>query len=159
MPLLALVLALSACASGGTTLKWNRVDREALMNSEAGKMAYNTFRFSTRDNRTPQLCGYLLAKDGIEVQFETGSPFEKLGKMTLRDVMADYQKVLQDKRYTGAGTLHVQEYFRRDAVVGYAARSIDLDVSILDVTQGEGSPVLRVGYRDVRPEDRSGKLY
>jgi len=146
------IFALAACAPAATYLKWNQVSSAELMKTEAGKQAYNTVRFATYGPKAQQLYGYFLYKDGIEVQSEQGIPFEKLGKMTLQEVMADYQKVEKANMYSAGSSLNVQEYYRRDAVVGYTAVDLNIDVNIWDITQGDGPPVLRVVYKDLRQE-------
>lgn len=160
MSIVLLILGVAACASSSAILKWNQVDRAALIKSEPGKAAYNTIRFRTFGHTNVQhLYGYFLYKDGYEVQPEAGIPVEKLGKMTLQEVLADYQKVLKANMYTGGSDLNVQEYLRRDAVVGYSASDINLEVNIWDVTKGDGPPVLRVVYKDLRLEDQKRKKY
>jgi hypothetical protein len=52
----------------------------------------------------------------------------------------------------------VREIFRRDAVVGYTASDINIDVSIWDITQGDGPPVLRLVYKDLRENADADKL-
>jgi len=151
------MFALGACAPAATYLKWNQVNSAELMKTEAGKQAYNTIRFATYGPKAQQLYGYFLYKDGIEVQPEQGIPFEKLGKMTLQEVMADYQKVEKANMYSAGSNLNVQEYYRRDAVVGYTAVDLNIDVSIWDITQGDGPPMLRVVYKDLRQEREKEK--
>jgi hypothetical protein len=146
------IFTLVACAPTGTYLKWNQINAGALMKSEAGKQAYNTIRFATYGPNAEQLYGYFLYRDGIEVQSEQGIPFEKLGKMTLQEVIADYQRVEKANMYSAGSMLNVQEYYRRDAVVGYTAVDLNIDVSIWDITQGDGPPILRVVYKDLRQE-------
>ncbi len=146
------ILLAAACAPQGSYLKWNQVDAAALMKTEAGKQAYNTIRFATYGPKAQQLYGYFLYKDGIEVQTEQGIPFEKLGKMTLAEVMRDYQKVEKANMYSAGSMLNVQEYYRRDALVGFTAVDINIDVSIWDITKDDGPPTLRVVYKDLRQE-------
>ena len=152
LSMLIMIVALAACAPTGSYLKWSQVDAGGLMKSEAGRQAYNTIRFATYGPKAEQLYGYFLYKDGIEVQSEQGIPFVKLGKMTLQEVMADYQRVEKANMYSAGSMLNVQEYYRRDAVVGYTAVDLNIDVSIWDITQGDGPPVLRVVYKDLRQE-------
>ena len=152
MSILIMLFALTACAPTGTYLKWSQVDAGALMKSEAGRQAYNTIRFATYGPKAEQLYGYFLYKDGIEVQSEQGIPFEKLGKMTLAEVLADYQRVEKANMYSAGSSLNVQEYYRRDAVVGYTAVDLNIDVSIWDITEEGGQPMLRVVYKDLRQE-------
>ncbi len=147
-----MMFALAACAPTGSYLKWSQVDAAALMKSEAGRQAYNTIRFATFGPKAEQLYGYFLYKDGIEVQSEQGIPFEKLGKMTLAEVLADYQRVEKANMYSAGSSLNVQEYYRRDVVVGYTAVDLNIDVSIWDITEEGGPPMLRVVYKDLRQE-------
>ncbi len=146
------ILLAAGCASQESYLRWNQIDAAALMKTEAGKQAYNTIRFATYGPKAQQLYGYFLYKDGIEVQTEKGIPFEKLGKMTLAEVMRDYQKVEQANMYSAGSMLNVQEYYRRDALVGFTAVDINIDVSIWDITKDDEPPVLRVVYKDLRQE-------
>ncbi len=151
LPVLVLI-ALGSCASPGTYLKWEQVDAAALMRSEAGQQAYNTVRFATFGPKAEQLFGYFLYRDGVEVRTEEGIPFVKLGKMTLREVFADYEKIEKANMYTAGSSLNVQQYRLRGSVVGYTAADINIDVSIWDITEGEGPTVLRVVYKDLRQE-------
>jgi hypothetical protein len=152
----AVMLVVVACASA-PVLKWNQVDAGALMKSDAGKQAYNTIRFSTYGPNAQQLFGYFLYKDGIEVDMGGGIPMMKLGKKTLAEVMADYSSVEKANMYSAGSMLIVREVFRRDAIVGYTAADINIDVNVWDVTQGDGPPVLRLVYKDLRGGDELNK--
>jgi hypothetical protein len=145
---------LTACASTGASLKVNKVDAAAMMKSDAGKQAFNTIRFAMIGPDAEKLHGYFLYKDGIEVQSEPGIPFEKLGKMTLQEVTADYQKLGKTNMSSAGSMLNVQEYYRRDAFVGFTAVDIYIDVSIWDITKDDGPPVLRVVYKDLRQQEK-----
>ncbi len=149
---LLFVLTLAACASTGATLQTKQIDASTLMNSAPGREAYNTIRFATYGPQAQQLYGYFLYKDGIQVASEQGIPFERLGKMTLHQVMADYQRVQKEKMYTAGSSLNVQEYTRQGAVVGYTAVDLNIDVNIWDITQEGGPPMLRIVYKDLRQE-------
>jgi hypothetical protein len=152
------IVFFAGCAPAGSYLKWNQIDAGALMKSESGKQAYHTIRVATYGPRAEQIYGYLLYKDGIEVQSEQGIPFDRLGKKTLEEVMLDYDAVRKSKMYTSGSNLIVREIFRRDAVVGYTASDINIDVSIWDITQGDGPPVLRLVYKDLRENADADKL-
>jgi hypothetical protein len=147
------ILFIASCAATGVYLKWNQVDAGALMKSEAGKQAYNTVRFETYGPKTQQLFGYFLYKDGIEVDMGGGIPITKLGKKTLAEVMADYSSAEKANMYSAGSVLVVREVFRGDAVVGYTAADMNIDVNIWDMTKGDGPPVLRVVYKDLREGD------
>ncbi len=153
---IAVMLVVGACASA-PILKWNQVDAGALMKSDAGKQAYNTIRFSTYGPKAQQLFGYFLYKDGIEVDMGGGIPMTKLGKKTLTEVMADYSSVEKANMYSAGSMLIVREVFRGNAVVGYTAADMNIDVNIWDLTKDDGPPVLRLVYKDLREGDDLNK--
>jgi hypothetical protein len=147
------ILIVAGCALTGTLLRWKQVDASALMKSEAGKQAFNTIRFETFGPNAQQLFGYFLYKDGIQVETGGGIPIARLGKKTLSEVMADYVSVQRANMFTVGSNLIVREIIRADAVVGYTASDINMDVRIWDLTKGDGPPVLRLEFRDLRRED------
>jgi hypothetical protein len=153
---IAVMLVVGACASGNV-LKWNQVDAATMMKGEAGKQAYNTIRFETYGPKAQQLFGYFLYKDGIEVDMEGGISMAKLGKKTLAEVTADYSSVEKANMYSAGSMLVVREVFRGGAVVGYTAADINIDVNIWDITKGDGPPVLRIVYKDLRGGDDFNK--
>jgi hypothetical protein len=55
--------------------------------------------------------------------------------------------------FTAGSNLIVREIFRADAVVGYTANDINMDVRIWDITKGDEPPVLRLEFRDLRRDD------
>jgi hypothetical protein len=152
MGILCILLA-AGCATADSYLKWKQVDASALMKSEEGKQAYNIIRFETYGPKAQQLFGYFLYKDGIEVDMGGGIPMKKLGKKTLAEVMADYSSVEKANMYSAGSMLIVREVFRGDAVVGYTAADMNIDVSIWDITKGDGPPALRLVYKDLREGD------
>jgi hypothetical protein len=147
------ILMVAGCALTGNLLRWKQVDASALMKSEAGKQAFNTIRFETFGPNAQQLFGYFLYKDGIQVETGGGIPIARLGKKTLSEVMADYVSVQRANMFTVGSNLIVREIIRADAVVGYTASDINMDVRIWDLTKGDGPPVLRLEFRDLRRED------
>jgi len=149
---IAVMLVIGACASGNV-LKWNQIDASALMKSEAGKQAFNTMRFQTFGPNAQPLIGYFLYKDGIEVETGGGIPLVRLGKKTLEEVMADYVSVQRANMSTVGSNLIVREIIRADALVGYTASDINMDVRIWDITKGDEPPVLRLEFRDLRRDD------
>lgn len=151
------ILFATGSATADSYLKWKQVDAGALMNGEAGKQAYNTIRFETYGPKAQQLFGYFLYKDGIEVDMGGGIPMAKLGKKTLAEVMADYGSVAKANMYSAGSVLVVREIFRGDAVVGYTAADMNIDVSVWDITKGDGPPVVRLVYKDLREGDDFNK--
>ena len=149
----AVTLMVGACASGNI-LKWNQVDSAAMMRSDAGKQKLNTVRFETFGPDAEQLIGYFLYKDGIEVITGEGIPQKRLGKLTLREVMDDYARVVRERQFTSGSNLIVREVFREGLVVGYTANDINMDVNIWDITTDKDAKVvLRLVYRDLRKKD------
>ena len=149
----AVILMVGACASGNI-LKWNQVDSAAMMRSDAGKQKLNTVRFETFGPDAEQLIGYFLYKDGIEVITGEGIPQKRLGKLTLREVMDDYARVVRERQFTSGSNLIVREVLRGDLVVGYTAHDINMDVMIWDITADKDAKVvLRLVYRDLRKKD------
>jgi hypothetical protein len=59
--------------------------------------------------------------------------------------------------YSAGSMLVVREVFRGGAVVGYTAADININVNIWDITKGDGPPVLRLVYKDLREEDGLNK--
>jgi len=149
---IAVMLVIGACASGNV-LKWNQIDASALMKSEAGKQVFNTMRFQTFGPNAQQLFGYFLYKDGIEVETGGGIPLARLGKKTLEEVMADHVSVQRANMSAVGSNLIVREIIRADALVGYTASDINMDVRIWDITKDDEPPVLRLEFRDLRRDD------
>ena len=149
----AVMLVIGACASGNI-LKWNQVDSAAMMKSDAGMQKLNTVRFETFGPDAEQLFGYFLYKDGIEVITGEGIPQKRLGKLTLREVMDDYARVVRERQFTSGSNLIVREVLRSDLVVGYTAHDLNMDVMIWDITADKDAKVvLRLVYRDLRKKD------
>jgi hypothetical protein len=148
----------AGCAPASSYLKWKQVDAGALMNGEAGKQAYNTIRFETYGPKAQQLFGYFLYNDGIEVDMGGGIPMKKLGKITLAEVMADYSSAEKSNMYSAGSMLIVREVFRGDAVVGYTAADINIDVNVWDITKDDGPITLRLVYKDLRQEREDNKM-
>ena len=134
---IAVMLVVGACASGNI-LKWNQVDSAAMMKSDAGMQKLNTVRFETFGPDAEQLFGYFLYKDGIEVITGEGIPQKRLGKLTLREVMDDYARVVRERQFTSGSNLIVREVLRGDLVVGYTAHDINMDVNDLGHHDGQG---------------------
>lgn len=142
----------AGCASTGSYLKWKQIDTTAFLGSDPGKQAYNAIRFQTFGPNAEQLFGYFLYKDGIEVVTGEGIPVTRMGRKTLEEITSDYYGVRRSRMETSGSNLILREVYRRDAVVGYTAADLNIDVQIWDLTQGDGPAVLRLVYRDLRKE-------
>jgi hypothetical protein len=81
-----------------------------------------------------------------------------MGKLTLADVMADYNSVRKSRMYSSGSELIVREIMLKDSVVGYTAADRNMDVGIWDVTPGgkESGAVLQLVYNDARGQHDGG---
>lgn len=105
-------------ASGGngpTALELRQIDGSVI-----GRESLNVIRIETHGLNSQQLYGYFLYRDGLTVKV-TGPMTEKsLGKMTLKEVQADYLNVIKENIING-GNLVIQEALHGKAVCGYTA--------------------------------------
>jgi len=153
---LLLSALLLACAPG-TLLQWRQVDAAALAGSPAGGEKLNAIRVATFGPYAEQIYGYFLYRDGVEVITGGGASIEKLGKLTLRDIAADYARVVS-RTMSGPRALVTREITRGSGTVGYTVTDLKIDVDLWDITPaGKGSTiVLRLDYRDRRNLDSGG---
>jgi hypothetical protein len=142
----------AGCASTGSYLKWKQIGTADFLRSDPGRQAYNAIRFETFGPYAEQLFGYFLYKDGIEVVTGEGIPVTRMGRKTLEEIMSDYSWVRAARMETGGSSLILREVYRENAVVGYTASDINIDVQIWDITQDGGPTVLRLVYKDLRRE-------
>ena len=149
--ILAGVLVLGACAAG-TILKGNDVDTAALGKIDAAQEMFNVVRYQTSGPEAEQFFGYFLYRDGIEVVTGGGNQVVSMGKLTLAEVMADYNNVRKARMYSSGSGLIVQEIMRGGSVAGYAAADRNVEVGIWDVTPGgrESGAVFRLVFDDTR---------
>jgi len=146
------------CVSAATYLKWKQVKAGNFMKTEAGKQAYNTIRFETYGAQPQHLFGYILYKDGIEVDMgEGGVPFTQLGKKTMAEVMTDYTSIQKKRGYSFGSVLIVREIYRDKTVAAYTAADINISTDVWDITKEGGQPTLRLVYEDRRQDRDSGE--
>ncbi len=155
--ILVAVLALGACVAG-ILLKGNDVDSAALSKIGAAQEKFNVVRFQTSGPEAEQYFGYFLYKDGIEVLTGSSRQVVNMGKMTLGEVMADYDNVRKTMMYSSGSGLIVREISRWGSLAGYVATDRDIDVGIWDVTPGgkESGAVLQLVFDDTRGEHGIG---
>ena len=142
-----MIFAISGCATTGgvggssaAALAQQHVDRVAL-----GSRTYNTLRFVTYGPYPQQLYGYFLYGDGVEVSVSgriTGTP---VGKMTLAQVQADYQRILRENMTTG-GELFLRQILRSGQVVGFTATMPMLNPTVWDTAPGSAGAILQVTF-------------
>jgi hypothetical protein len=154
---LAAALALGACATG-TMLKVNEADSAALLDSDAGRQKFNTIRIQTYGPVAEQAFGYFLYRDGIEVVTGGGAHVVNMGKLTLVEVMADYDGVRKSEMYSTGSGLIVREILKGSSVAGYTAADESIDVGIWDITPAgkENGIVLQMVYDDTRGQHDGG---
>jgi hypothetical protein len=155
--ILVAALALGACAAG-TILKANEVDTAAVMKIDAGQQKLNVIRFQTYGPEAEQIFGYFLYRDGIEVVTGGGTQVVNMGKLTLADVMADYNHIRKSMMYSSGSGLVVKEIIRGSSIAGYTAADSNIDVGIWDVTIGgkESGAILQLIYNDARGQHDGG---
>jgi hypothetical protein len=155
--ILAAALAVGACAMG-VILKSNEVNTAALLQGDSGQQKFNVIRFVTYGPVADQVFGYFLYREGIEVVTGGGTFVVYEGKMTLAEVLVDYNKVLKSSLHTASGGLSIREIFRGDSVAGYIAADHNIDVSIWDITPAgkESGAVVQLVYNDARGQHGVG---
>jgi hypothetical protein len=136
-----IILFLAGCAttggsaSGGnnaTALELRQID-----GSVFGRENFNVIRIETHGPNSPQLYGYFLYRDGLTVQVTgpmTGTP---LGRMSLKEVRADYQRVVGENMI-GGGNLVLQEALHGKAVCGYTANMPMMNYTVWGTTDAMG---------------------
>lgn len=127
------MLLLAGCAttggsvSGGSdaiALELRQIDESVL-----GSERLNAIRFETSGADSQRLYGYFLYRDGLTVQVTGPTTGKTLGKMSVKDVQADYQRVIKEGRLSG-GNLVIREAVRGKAVCGYTANMPTLNCTI-----------------------------
>ncbi len=105
--------------------------------SVIGRESLNTIRIETRGPDTQQIYGYFLYREGLTVQVTGPMAWKTLGKMTLKEVQADYQRVIKEKKIDG-GSLVIQEAVHGKAVCGYTANMPMLNYGVWGTTDYAG---------------------
>jgi hypothetical protein len=122
-------------ASGGnnaTALELRRID-----GSVFGRESFNVIRVETHGPNSPQLYGYFLYRDGLAVQINGPMTGKTLGRMSFKEVQADYQRVIQENLIDG-GNLVIQEAFHGKAVCGYTANMLMMNYTVRGTTDAVG---------------------
>jgi hypothetical protein len=151
------LILLSACASA-RLLPWKPVDTASLEKTEAYSKELNTIRFVTVGPEAEQIYGYFLYRDGIEVVTGGGAYVVNMGKLTLVEVRADYDRVRKSKMYSAGSGLIVREILLGSSVAGYTAADDNIDVGIWDITPAgkDQGTVLQMVYNDSRGQHDGG---
>lgn len=129
-------------ASGGSreiALELRQIDGSVL-----GSERLNTIRVETSGADSQQLYGYVLYRDGLTVQVTGQTTGKTLDKMSLKEVQADYQRVIKESRLSG-GSLVMREAVRGKAVCGYTANMPALNCTVRSTIDAlGGSSALQV---------------
>ena len=136
-----LILFFLACAttggsaSGGnnaTALELRQID-----GSVFGRESFNAIRIETYGPNSQKLYGYFLYRDGLTVQVTGPMTGNTLGKMSLKEVQADYQRVIKENMIDG-GNLVFQEAVHGKAVCGYTANMPMMNYAVWGTTDALG---------------------
>jgi hypothetical protein len=152
-----MLILLSACAPA-RLLPWKPVDAASLGKTDAFSQKLNTIRFVTVGPEAEQIYAYFLYKDGIEVAVGGGANITNLGRMSISDVMADYERIMRSRQYTRGSSLMIREILSDGAVACYTASDINAELSVWNVTaegKQQGS-VLQAVFADRRGQSSSG---
>lgn len=148
---------LSGCAQYAI-LKSNPVHPARIAESDAANKTYNALRFESFGPYMEQIYGYFLYGEGMDVVWE-GTGYFRLGKMNLKEAIADYEKNRVQKGWYSASPPIINEVFRDNKLVGYTLRDFMLDASVwedLEASKEANKLILRVGYQDRRKLDSDG---
>lgn len=143
-------LVLAGMATSATLLKSRLLPTEQTLKSSLGSEKFNTLRFETYggppENR---MIGYFLYRDGISVKGE-GPQIESIGKLSLKEVMADHERVARAKFYGRMGHVMIREITRNGDVVGYAVNDPKMEITLWDVTGNQSAVSLELRYKDLQ---------
>jgi hypothetical protein len=148
---------LSGCAQYAV-LKSNPVVPARAMESEAANKTYNALRFESFGPYMEQIYGYLLYGEGMDVVWD-GTGYFRLGKMNLKEAVADYEKNRLQKGWYAASPPIISEVFRDNKLIGYTLRDFMLDVNVwedLEASKEANKVILRIYYQDRRKLDTDG---
>jgi hypothetical protein len=122
-------------ASGGnnaTALELRQIDGSVI-----GRESLNAIRIETHGPDSQQLYGYFLYRDGLTVQVTGPMTGKTLDKMSLKEVQADYQRVIKENLISG-GNLVIQEALHGKAVCGYTANMPMMNYAVWGTTDALG---------------------
>jgi len=160
---IAVILALGLVALSGCAqyqyLKDNPVDPDRIAASDAANTKYNAIRFESFGPYMEQIYGYALYGDA-EILTD-GGPVFKLGKMSMNEVLSDYEKTRLSTGWYKASPPIIREVYWNNQVFAYIVSDYMLDVGLwedLDASKEANKLMLRLYYKDRRVLDRDGGL-
>jgi hypothetical protein len=123
------VFALAGCfAAVGNHMNWQPVDMAQILGGDPGSQKWNTYRFQTVGPYPEQRIAYVMFDDDINMDMWY-VPHFNLGKMDMREVLANHEAYLKECMWTGTPIVF-QEYRRNGKVIAYTANEFQMDVDL-----------------------------
>ena len=142
-------LMLAGCfAAVGNHMNWQPVDTVQMLGGDAGSQKWNTYRFQTVGPFAEQRIAYVLFSDDITMDM-WHTPFVKLGKMNMREVLANHDAYLRECMWIGTPIVF-QEYRRGGKVIAYTANEFQMDVDLWEMAATGQKLDIRMIYIDRR---------
>jgi len=132
------------------------VDPAKITNSSIADRKFNVVRFETFGPQQEQIYGYVLYEDDADVRTNS-APLVKLGKMSPKEVLDDYDRTRRVKGWSRASSPVIREVLRGGQLIALTASDIMLDVHLWeDKAQGEkeNKVIIILTYDDRRPVDK-----
>jgi uncharacterized membrane protein YeiB len=147
--------ALTGCfATVGNHMNWQPVDTGRVMASDAANQKWNTYRFQTVGPFAEQRIAYVLFNDDITMDMWY-TPFVNLGKMSVKEVLANHDAYLKECMWTGTA-LVFQEYQRGGKVIAYEANEFQMEVDLWEMAAAGQKLDIRMIYIDRRSFSGTG---
>jgi len=156
----ALVLGammLSGCAQN-VYLKSNPVEPARIVETDAANKIYNAARFESFGPYMQQIYGYFLYDEGADVVVN-GTGLVKLGKMNLKEAVADYDRTRTKTGWSKASPPIIKEVFGDGKLIGYTLSDFMLDVNIWEdqkASKEANKVIYRIYYQDRRKLEGDG---
>ena len=149
---------LIAACTPALLLPWKPLDDASLEKADASGQKLNTIRFVTVGPVSEQVFGYFLYKDGFEIATGGGANIAALGKMSISEVQADYERIMHERQYTRGSSLQIREILYQGATAGYTLADINVELNVWNQTLdgGQQGRVLQVVFTDARGKSSSG---
>ena len=158
MAVLALgLLGLSGCASY-IHMQSNVTDPAIILSSSIADKKWNVVRFESFGPYMYQVYGYVLYDDDVDVKTQS-VPLIKLGKMTLKETLQDYDKTRLANNWYWASSPVIREVPRSGKLAALTASDNMLEVNLWEdaaASEKATKTVLILTYRDLRRLDRDG---
>jgi hypothetical protein len=140
---------LTGCfAAVGNHMNWQPVDMARVLASDAGSQKWNAYRFQTVGPYKDQRIAYVLFNDDVTMDMWF-TPYVNLGKMSVREVLANHDAYLKECMWTGTA-LVFQEYQRNGKLIAYTANEFQMDVDLWEMAAAGQKLDLRMIYIDRR---------